>query len=40
MVKSENLKDREKYKIVSEEIIKFKNLIKGHEKILEAIGSL
>jgi hypothetical protein len=40
MVKSESLNDKEKYEIISEEIIRFKNLIKGHEKILEAIGGL
>ena len=38
MAKSENSKDR--YKIVAEELSNFKKLIKGHEKLLAAIGSL
>lgn len=38
MVKSENFKD--KHRIVIEEVENFKNLVKGHEKILEAIGNL
>ncbi len=40
MAKSGNLKDEERYKIVIEEIRKFKKLIKGHEKLLRAIGEL
>ena len=40
MVKSENLNDKQRYKIVVQEIEKFMKLIKGHEKILEAIGRL
>ncbi|MEK6917091.1 MAG: hypothetical protein AABW92_05085 [Nanoarchaeota archaeon] len=40
MVKSENLKDKERLVVVSEEIEMFKNLIKGHEKLLIAIGEL
>jgi len=40
MVKSDSSKDKLRYKIVSEEIKSFTNLIKGHRKILEAIGSL
>lgn len=40
MGKSKNLKDEDRYKIVIEEIEKFKKLIKGHEKLLEAIGNL
>jgi len=40
MAKSENSNDKEKIKIVSEEVEKFKNLIKGHEKFLTAIGKL
>ncbi len=40
MEKLENLKDEERAKIVVEEIEKFKKLIKGHEKILYAIGKL
>ena len=43
MAKSKNLReisDKEKYEIVAEEIKKFNNLIRGHRKILEAIGNL
>ena len=40
MVKSENLKDKQKYQLVVKEIEQFMKLIKGHEKILEAIGKL
>ena len=40
MAKSENLNDKERMEIVSEEIKRFKNLIKGHEKLLIAIGEL
>ena len=40
MVKSENLKDEEKYQIVAEELSSFEKLVKGHRKLLEAIGSL
>ena len=40
MVKSENLKDKEKYKILEQEIKEFNNLIKGHKKLLVAIGNL
>ncbi len=40
MAKSGNSKDKEKYKIVSEEIKYFNELIKEHRKILAAIGSL
>ena len=40
MAKSENSKDKERMKIVSEEIERFKSLIKGHEKLLTAIGKL
>ncbi len=40
MAKSENLKDKEAYKIVSHELDRFMSLVKGHEKILEAIGKL
>ena len=38
MEKSENSKD--KYKIVEQEILEFTNLIKGHRKLLQAIGEL
>ena len=40
MVKSENLSDKEKYQVVSKEIERFNALVKGHEKILRAIGEL
>lgn len=40
MEKSVNSRDKENLSIVSEEISNFKKLIKGHEKLLEAIGSL
>jgi len=40
MAKSENSKDKKACEIMSEEIKKFKELIKGHEKILRAIGEL
>ena len=40
MVKSENLQDRLKLKIVQEEIENFKKLIDGHKKLLIAIGNL
>ena len=40
MGKSESSKDKERKEIVSEEIERFKNLIKGHEKLLTAIGEL
>jgi len=38
--RSKDLKDRQRYKIVVEEINKFNELVKGHRKLLEAIGSL
>ena len=40
MAKSENLKDKKRLEIISKEIEHFKNLIKGHEKLLTAIGKL
>ena len=43
MVKSKTLKDlknRAKYRIAAPEIKKFNTLVKGHKKILEAIGNL
>ncbi len=40
MVKSRNLKDKEAYRIVSEELNRFNNIIRGHEKLLEAIARL
>ena len=40
MVKSGNLKDKQKYEIVAGELAYFNKLIKGHEKILKAIAGL
>jgi hypothetical protein len=37
---SKDFKDRQRYKIVVEEVNKFNELVKGHRKLLEAIGSL
>lgn len=36
----QDLKEKKKYEIVVEEINRFNALIKGHRKILKAIGSL
>ena len=40
MAKYENSNDKRNYKIIEKEIKNFKNLIKGHENILEAIAKL
>ena len=40
MAKSGNSRDKLELKIVSEELIRFNELIKGHEKLLLAIGRL
>lgn len=40
MEKSGNSKDKLHYLILEEEIQEFKKLIKGHEKLLKAIGEL
>jgi hypothetical protein len=40
MAKSGNSKDTSRVKIAAEKIIHFKNLIKGHRKLLKAIGRL
>jgi len=40
MVELKNLKDKERYKIVAEEIQGFKKLISGHKRLLTAIGKL
>ncbi len=40
MAKSENLKDKEAYQIVAREVSRFNQLVKGHEKLLQAIGQL
>ena len=40
MVKSKNLKDSERLEIVREEVDNFNKLVKGHRKLLEAVGKL
>ncbi|VVB98863.1 Uncharacterised protein [uncultured archaeon] len=40
MGKSRNSKDEQRCKIVAEELQEFNKLIKGHEKLLKAIGEL
>jgi len=40
MAKSENSKDKKVYEAVAEELARFMKLIKGHEKLLQAIGQL
>ena len=40
MTDSKHLKDKQKSKVNIKEVLNFKKLIKGHEKILEAIGKL
>lgn len=40
MAKSESLKDKEAYKIVSKELSRFNSLIDGHRKLLKAIANL
>lgn len=40
MKKSGSLRDKEAYKVVSEELERFNKLIKGHEELLIAIGNL
>ena len=40
MEKSKNSEDADRFKIVVDEIAKFKKLIRGHRKLLEAIGNL
>jgi hypothetical protein len=40
MEKSGNLSDEVRQRIVSEEIERFMKLVKGHEKLLMAIGKL
>jgi hypothetical protein len=43
MAKSKNLrdsKDKEAYRILSQELSRFNNIVKGHEKLLEAIAKL
>lgn len=41
MVKSENSKeDKQVYHIIAREINRFSSLIRGHEKILRALGKI
>ena len=40
MEKSESLNDRKRYEIVAQEVEHFEKLMKGHEKLLIAIGEL
>lgn len=40
MAKTKNLEDKKRLEIVTEEISKFKALVKGHDKLLFAIGEL
>ncbi len=40
MAKSKNLEDKRRYEIVSEELKNFEKLIRGHRKLLNAIGNL
>lgn len=40
MAKSKNSKDKLRYKIVSEELKESNKLVKGHKKLLTAIGKL
>jgi len=40
MEKSKNSSDKERYEVVSEEIKHFEKLIRGHKKLLTAIGNL
>ena len=40
MDKSKNLKDKGRSEIVIEEVNRFKRLVEGHKKLLNAIGNL
>ena len=40
MEKSKNSEDELRYKIVLEELERFKKLVEGHKKLLFAIGNL
>ena len=40
MAKFESSKDKKVYELVAEELERFMKLIKGHEKLLQAIGQL
>ena len=40
MVKLKNSNDKERLKIVKQELEEFTKLIRGHQKILEAIGKI
>lgn len=39
-IRSKDLKNKKKYELVVEDIDRFHALIRGHRKILEAIGGL
>lgn len=40
MKKNKSLKDSEKLSIIKEELDDFNKLVKGHRKLLEAVGKL
>lgn len=40
MVKSGNSRDGERHRVVPEELAEFKKLVRGHERLLRAIGEL
>ncbi len=40
MAKSKNLKDKGILETLSNELIRFNNLVKGHKKLLKAIASI
>ncbi len=40
MAKSKNSNDNQNYQIMAKELKEFNQLIKGHQKLLEAIGKL
>mgnify|MGYP001614985661 CR=1 FL=1 len=40
MAKSKNLNDELRYEIMTEELERFNKLVKGHKKLLMAVGKL
>ena len=40
MAKSESSNDKVVYEIVAAELARFQKIVKGHEKLLQAIGQL
>jgi hypothetical protein len=40
MVKSEDLSDELRLKILQEELARYRSIVKGHEKLIDAIGRL